>query len=116
MLIGVFAYDDFDRGVNRIYNNLVYAPTDNAFQCTAGCVFSNNIAFDAGNNGLQVTNNQLKPTLSPRNIQVLHNTFLRTALAAGTAAFRAQVAGHTVSNLVGALDWRERCQQQHRHH
>ena len=92
--LGVLTYDDFDRGSNIIYGNLVMNSLENCFQTSAGSHFYNNVAMTCGSSGIQINNNQLKAGTSPRSIDIFHNTIINSATIDGSGAcFKATVAG-----------------------
>jgi len=73
----ILFYDDYDRGVNIIEGNIILNTIQDAgIQATAGAIIRNNIVLNAGNDGISIIPNSVKPNSNVRNIKILHNTVI----------------------------------------
>ncbi len=76
---GIYLFDDFDRGANQIYGNVMWSVRNFCLAVTAGASIHNNIFMDCFNHGIMISN-YMSPTKTgaiPRNLSILFNTILR---------------------------------------
>jgi hypothetical protein len=78
---GIRVFDDYGKGVNLIEGNAVTQTKGNGIQVSSGAVVRNNIITDVAAYGIAVSNTQLKTSNNYHDIQIVHNTVIRSNTA-----------------------------------